>query len=134
MASDLSKYLGNKIVRWLAGQAMPTAPTSLYAALFDGDPVSTGTEVTTTIRTAGRVAVTWTTPASNDTDNVLVNSAAVDFGAANADADVSHVALFDASTGGKRIGSKALPGGSTHVVATQPVSFGAGDLSVTVGT
>ena len=32
MASDLSKYLGNKVARWLAGQAMPTAPTALYVA------------------------------------------------------------------------------------------------------
>lgn len=134
MASDLSKYFGNKIVRWLAGQAMPTAPVTLYLALFNGDPKASGTEVTTTIRPAGRVAVTWTTPASNDTDNVLVNSAAVDFGAADADADVTHSAVFDASSGGKRIASKALPGGTAAIVASQPVSFGAGDVSFTVGS
>lgn len=134
MASDLTKYIGNKICRWLAGQAMPTAPVQLYVALFNGDPKTTGSEVTTTIRTAGRVGVTWTIPASNDTDNVLVNSAAADFGASNDDATVSHAAVFDASSGGKMLASKALPGGAVTIVATQPVSFGAGDISFTIGT
>lgn len=133
MASDLSKYLGNKLVRWLAGQAMPTAPTNLYVALFNGDPKASGTEVTTTVRSAGRVAVTWTVPASNDTDNALLSSAAVDFGASEGDTDITHSALFDSSVGGKRIASKVLPGGTVSVVTGQPVSFGAGDVSVTVG-
>lgn len=134
MASDLSKYVGNKFVRWLAGQAMPTAPTNLYLALFNGDPKASGSEVTTTVRSSGRVAATWTIPASNDTDNVLVNSAAVDFGASEGDTDITHSAVFDSAVGGKRIASKALPGGTVHVIETQPVSFGAGDVSFTVGS
>lgn len=134
MASDLSKYLGNKIVRWLAGQAMPTAPTALYAALFAGDPKASGTEVTSTIRSAGRVACTWSIPASNDTDNVLANSATVDFGSSETDVPgVTHFALYDASTSGKRIGSKALPS-SVDIVTGQPVAFDTGDLTVTVGS
>lgn len=134
MASDLSKYFGNKIVRWIAGQAMPTAPTNVYLALFNGDPKASGSEVTTTVRVAGRVSVAWTIPASNDTDNLLVNSAAADFGAANADTTITHTAIFDSSAGGKMLASKALPGGSVAVVATQPVSFGAGDVKFNIGS
>lgn len=134
MASDLTKYVGNKLVRWLAGQTMPTAPTTLYMALFNGDPKLTGTEVTTTVTSSGRKPITWTTPASNDVDSAIVNSAAIDFGAADADATITHSAIFDAATGGKLIAAKPLPGGSVSVVATQPVSFGAGDVSITVGS
>jgi hypothetical protein len=62
MASDLSTYFGNKIVRWLGGNAMPTAPANLYLALYNGDPKSGGTEVTTTIRVAGRITATFSVP------------------------------------------------------------------------
>jgi hypothetical protein len=134
MASDLSKYLGNKLVRWLAGQAMPAAPAQLYVAFFDGDPKASGTEVTTTLHAAGRVGVTWTIPASNDTDNILVNSAGVSFSTADADTPMSHVAIFDAQVGGKRLGSKGLVGGATTITAGTPVSFEAGDLSFTLGS
>jgi len=134
MASDISKYLGNKIARWLGGQAMPTAPINLYMALFVGDPKGAGTEVTTTIRSTGRPAITWTVPASNDVDNVLVNSAAVDWGVAENDADgTSHVAIFDASSGGKRIASKALLA-PVDIKSGTPVSFGAGDVNFVIGT
>lgn len=133
MTRDLSKYFGNKIVRWIAGQAMPTAPSSVYVALFSGDPTATGSEVTTTVRSAGRVAVTWTVPAENDTDNALTNSTAIDFGSAAADCDFDYIAIFTASTGGKRLGSKALAD-TASVVSGQPVSFGAGELTITVGS
>jgi autotransporter adhesin len=73
-------------------------------------------------------------PASNDTDNTLVNSATVDFGAAAGDANVSHFAIFDAATAGKMIASKAVLGGAVAVGAGQPVSFGSGDLSFEIGS
>lgn len=132
MSSDLSKYVGNKFVRWLGGQTMPAAPT-LWMALFQGDPKTGGTEKSTTINAGGRQPVTWAVPASNDTDNILTNSAAVDWGASAGDATIDYSAIFDASTGGKRISSKALPGGAVNVVTTQPVSFGVGDVKFEIG-
>lgn len=133
MASDLSPYLGNKVVRWLDGNAMPTAPTDVYVALFDGNPKTSGTEVTLDIDATGRKAVTWTTVASG-TDHLLESSADVDFGTADGPADVSHVGIFDASTSGNLLASKAVPGGPFSVLAGAAVKILAGDLSFDIGS
>lgn len=130
--SDLSSYLGNKIVRWLGGNAMPTAPATLYCALFDGNPKSGGTEVTTVVRAAGRLAIPWTVPAAG-TGMVLVNSGDVDFGGSDGDTDITHVAVYDDPAAGNLLASKALS--SPKVVLTgAPVSIAAGDLSITAGS
>lgn len=133
MTSDLTKYVGNKLVRWLAGQAMPAAPALLYMALFNGDPKSGGSEVTTTVRPSGRPSITWLVPASNDIDNFITNSATVDFGLSAGNATLTHSAIFDAPSGGKMICAKALPGQPISVVTTQSVSFGAADVAIEVG-
>lgn len=135
MASDLSKYIGNKIARWLAGNAMPTAPTSVYVAIFNGDPKSSGVEITTNISAAGRVAISWAALASNDTDNVLTSNADADFGDSDTGSlSASHVAIFDAHTSGNRLASKALPGGPYAIALGQTVKFASGDLSFTIGS
>lgn len=130
--SDLTKYLGNKIIRYLAGNVMPTPPSSIYVALFDGNPRSGGTEVTTDVRSAGRVVPTWTIPAANATDNVLVTSADTSFGNSESDVDITHAAIFDAATGGNMLAAKALP--QTAAVTTGAlVKFAAGKLRFTIG-
>jgi hypothetical protein len=134
MASDLSKYLGNKLCRWLGGIAMPAAPAALYIALYNGDPKGAGADVTTTVNASGRVTCSFTVPASNDTDNVLINSSAANFGASAGDTDVSHFAVFDSAVGGKRLGSKAVLGGTVSVLTGTPVSFEAGDLAFEIGS
>lgn len=133
MASDLSQYLGNKICRWLAGNAMPTPPTSCYLALFNGDPKSGGTEVTTTISAGGRLAIDWDA-ISAGTDNVLTSDGDADFGDADGGASISHVAVFDAASAGNRLASKAVPGGPLAIAAGTGVNFLAGDLSFTIGS
>lgn len=130
MASDLSKYLGNKLARWLAGNAMPSAPGDVYVALFNGDPRSGGTEVTTDVA-AARLPISWTALASNDTDNVLTSDADVDFGNSLGSATIDWVAIFDASTSGNRLAQKAVT--SVPVIGGQSVKFEAGDLSFTIG-
>jgi hypothetical protein len=135
MSSDLSAYLGNKIVRWLGGNAMPSAPGTIYLALFNGDPRSGGSEVTTTVDATGRKAIALTVPASGSTpgtSNVLTSSADTDFGLSDASASITHVAVFDASSSGNRLASKAL---AVPIAATlgTPVKFLAGDITFTVG-
>jgi len=132
MASDLSLYLGNKVARWLGGNAMPTAPTSIYTALFDGDPKGAGVEVTGDIDAGGRIAPTWTVPISG-TDNVLESSADVDYGLADGAADITHVAIFDDDTAGNLLSSKVLAAPIAAVLGT-PIKFLAGDLKFTIGT
>lgn len=134
MASDLSKYIGNKIARWIAGSAMPSAPASVYVALFDGDPKGAGTEVTTDVNSSGRLAISWAALAENDTDNVLTSDTDADFGASEGACDISHVAVFDAASSGNLIASKAKAGGASSIIIGQNVSFPAGDLSFQIGS
>lgn len=134
MASDLSKYMGNIICLWLAGTNMPSAPASVYAALYNGDPKASGTEVTTTVNAAGRVAVDWDSIAADGSDNLITNEADVDFGNSAGDATVSHVALVDAATAGNILCSKVVTGGPLSITTGSAVKFLAGDLTFTVGS
>jgi hypothetical protein len=133
MASNMSLYLGSAICKWLAGTAMPAAPTNCFVALYNGSPKASGTEVTATIRTAGRVGITFDTVGTND--NNVTNSAAVDFGAsAGAVGNLDFVGIFDAASSGNLLFSAQLPGGPFAVTAGAPVSFNAGDLTFTIGS
>lgn len=131
MASDLSTYFGNKIIRWLAGNAMPTAPAALYLALYNGDPKSGGVEVTTTINAGGRIAATFGVPAVGTT-NTMTTTADADFGAAAGGATVTHVAVCDAQSAGNILASKTV--GNNTVNAGQDVKFSAGNLTFTIGS
>jgi len=134
MASDMSVYLGNKVCRWLAGNAMPAAPAACYVGLFNGNPKTSGTEVTDTINAGGRVAITFDAIADDGADNQITNSADVDFGAAAGDvANLDYVAIFDAVSSGNLLFSKALPGGPFAVTAGTPIKFLSGDLTFTIG-
>lgn len=133
--SDMSTYLGNAICRWLAGNAMPTEPANCYVGLFDGDPKGAGSEVTATIRSAGRVAITFDAIAAG-TDNEVTNSADVDFGTAEgAVANLDYVGIFDGAeeSGTNLLFSKQLTGGPFGADEGSPVKFLAGDLTFTIG-
>lgn len=133
MASDITPYLGNKILRWLGGNAMPTAPAALFLALYDGDPRGAGVEVTENIRYEGRLAIDLAVPADDGDTVQMLSDGIVDFGAAESETDISHVAVFDAAAGGNMLWAKALSGGPFTAVVDANVSFGAADLAFNVG-
>jgi len=127
--SDFSNYLENHIVNWFRGTNMPSAPAAVYVGLFSTLPAEDGTggtEVTTTIRVAGRVAVTLGAP----TDGVSTNSADVDFGNAAGAATVVGFAIYDAASAGNMLARKAIT--SQAIASGNPVKFLAGALSLTV--
>ena len=132
MSSDISGYLGNKILRWLAGNAMPSAPSTVYCGLFSGNPKTGGTEVTTSIRAAGRVAVSFSS-LSSGTGTQIDNSADVDFGASDGSATLAYVGFFDASSGGNLLWSRALVGGPYAITASMPVKFNTGGIVFNCG-
>lgn len=131
MTSNLTPYFGNRIVRWLGGIAMPTAPTSLKIGIFNGNPKTTGIEVTDDIRGAGRVTAAMTVPALG-VDNELTNSAEVDFGDSDNDVTFSHAALYDQD--GNFYAGKELPGGPFSITSGSAVSFNIGNLTFAVGS
>lgn len=128
MASELSDYLSNEILDWFKGTDMPTAPTTIYLALFDGDPGpagSGGTEETTTIRPAGRVAIST----GSITSREIANSSIVDFGTAAGAADITHAAVFDASSSGNMLCYSPLTA-SRSVGIGDSVTVPIGDVTI----
>lgn len=128
--ANFSNYVEQWICNWIRGTSAPTAPTAVYVALFSSNPTDAGngTEVTTTIRTAGRVAATFGAPS----DGVISNTAVVDFGAAAGSASVTHFAIYDAASAGNLLMYNALSSGSGTVATGFTVSFAIGALTLTV--
>lgn len=128
--AGFSDYVENAVLNWLRGTAMPTAPAGMFVGLFSSDPTDAatgGTEVTTTIRAAGRPGATFGAPNAAGT---IANTALIDFGTAAAAATVSHYAVFDAASGGNKLFSGALTA-SKSVSQGDPVSFAIGALTLT---
>jgi hypothetical protein len=126
MASEISDYLALQICEWIAGITMPAAPTTVYVALHTGDcgvNGTGGTDVTTTVRVAGRVAVTWDTASARH----VLNSADVDFGLAAGPCVIDSASLWDASSAGNCMGASLLPS-SQAVTAGLPVKIPTGSL------
>jgi len=115
------------ILNWTKGTAAASAPAAIYVSLWDGDTAGAGTDVTTTIRAAGRVAATW----GAVTDGAFSNSAIIDYGNADAGATISYFAIHDAESAGNMLASAAVT--STKTVSTgDSVEFPVGDLDITV--
>lgn len=129
--SGLSNYMQTSILNWIKGTTFPAAPAAVFVGLYDGDPTdaaNAGVEVTNSIRTAGRVAVSFGTITTN---NTITNSVEVDFGLAANSADVTHFALFTTDVGGVMIGSAALSSVEA-VVTNDQVKFPVGSLTITI--
>lgn len=103
--SDSSTYLGNKILGWIGGTAFGTAPTTVYASLWNGDPDAGGVQVTGTINLTSQ-AITWGSVASR----ARSNSADINFGTANAGGTVTYVVIADNATygSGNQIAKKQI--------------------------
>lgn len=124
----LSTYFANEILNWIKGTDTDTAPTTVYVALYDGNPGddgSGGTDVTEDVRAAGRVAITFGSIATK----AMSNSADVDFGTSDGAADLTHFGVWDDATAGNLLGYNALITPRT-VEAADPVKFATGSLVI----
>lgn len=126
----MTTYLKNKLLDHAAGVTEYTMPTDIYLAAFVGDPETiSGAEVDANTTTGyGRQAVTMDSAASGS----QANTAAVEFPVANASwGTITHLAIFDAESGGNRLwsdqmsASKTIGEGDTFTVAI-------GDLDLTL--
>lgn len=131
--SGFSHYLEAKILNWLKGNAFGAAPAAIFVALFSVAPLDDGTggtDVTTTIRPAGRVAATFGA-ITGGTPSQIANDAQVDFGdAAGAVPDLVAFAIYDAAAAGNLLGSGPITP-NVAIALGQPVKFDVGDLVVT---
>lgn len=126
--AGFSTSVAQSILNWLRGTAMPSPPLALYAALYSGDPGSDGSggsEVTGTVSPTGRQEVTF----SGASGKTIANANTVDFGEAQGVAALSHVAFFDAATGGTYLVSQPLKVQRATVIG-EPVRFKPGALNL----
>ena len=128
-----STYFRDGILSYLKGTALPTAPANLYVALYSVAPSRAGTggtENTTSIRSAGRVAIAssgWDAVEASGNSRQIKNTSAFSFGNADNTASVVFIGLWDAATAGNFYGGVASPFTST---AGAPVTIPAGALII----
>lgn len=126
--AGFSDFLETAVLNLFRGTDI-TAPAAVYVGLFSAAPndAGGGTEVTTTLRAAGRVAATFAAPSGGS----IASDAVVDFGAAEGSASVTHYGLFDAASGGNLLAYAAV----TTPLAITPgilVEFPIGAITVTL--
>lgn len=124
----ISNYSEQNLANWLRGSANMPAATTPYLALYSSNPQdnNSGSENTTLIRPAGRLAITFTTPVNG----VISNSTELDFGVSNNDTTITHFGILDAQSGGNLLFYAALP--SPKIIYTSDqVKWNAGALVVT---
>lgn len=105
-----------------------TRPTAWYVGLFTADPTDTGAGATEISGNAyARVAATFTV-----SGDAATTSGAVEFAAATGSwGTISHIGIFDASTGGNLIAHSALT--ASKAIGTGDVfRIPTGDLDITL--
>jgi hypothetical protein len=126
---SFTNFLETEILDHVFAGAAYTAPTTLYLALFTAAPGETGggTEVTTSGTAYARETVAFTT-----TGNTTSNNASVEYSTATATfGTVTHVGVFDASTGGNLMAYATLS--SPKTIDTGDVfRVPTGDLDITL--
>ena len=108
---SFTNFLETEILDHVFGGAAYTAPATLYLALYTAAPgeAGGGTEVSTTGTAYARQSVAFTT-----TGNTTSNTAAVEYPTATASfGTVTHVGVFDASTGGNLMAYATLSASKT---------------------
>lgn len=124
---SFSNTYETNVLTWTFTNSAVTRPTSWYLGLFTVAPGEGGGGTEVSGGSYARQAVTFSV--SGDT---ATNTAAIEFPVATADwGTITHVAVFDASTGGDQIAYAALS--TSKTIATGDVlRVPAGDLDVTL--
>lgn len=126
---SFSNTFETHVLNYVFTSTSVTRPTAWYLALFTSNPAedASGTEVTTSGTAYARQSATFTV-----SGNTASNSAAIEFPTATASfGTVSHVGVFDASTGGNLIAYSALD--TSKAISTGDVfRVPSGDLDITL--
>jgi hypothetical protein len=130
----ISTYLANALLEHQVGKTAFTAPTA-YAALSSTTPNVNGTNVTEP--TAGNYSRVTTSAASwgSAAAGAITNAAALTFPVASADwvsgASLTHVALYDAATGGNLLGFAAVSVAKSCLAGDQ-ITIPVSNLNITL--
>lgn len=122
--ANLSDYAENKVLDHMLGTTAWTHPTQAYVKLHIGAPGETGTG--NPAAEATRKAVDFSAASGGATSN----SGAVTWTNVAATETITHITLWDASTGGNCLMWMALTS-SVALTAGDDFSFPIGDIDVT---
>jgi len=125
---SFSNTYETNVLKWTFTADAVTRPTSWYLGLFTANPNEDGSGATEISGNGyARKAATFTV-----SGNLATTSAAVEFDVATgAWGTISHVAVFDAPTGGNQIAYAALAAAKT-ITADDVLRFPAGDVNITL--
>lgn len=129
--AGLTDYLEGKLLDDLFGLAAYTVPGTLYVALFTASPSDSGGGTEVTGNAYARVAVTNTSATWTRSTSTISNNVAITFAAPSPSAwgTVTHVALFDAASGGNMLAWSALAVSRATSVGVA-LSFAIGALTI----
>jgi hypothetical protein len=130
---DFSTYLRDAILSWIKGTTFPTAPTNFYIAFYSSDPGRAGTggtDITTSVRAAGRIAIAssgWSAITADGNSRLINNSAGLTIGSAASTISSTHIGVWDASSGGNFIAKAVAPysfiSGTSYSIAIGDLDF-----------
>jgi hypothetical protein len=122
-----TSYTDNALLGHLLGSTTYSKPSTLYVALFVGDPLSGGTEISTSGSAYSRLTATF-----NVSGGVATNAANIEWPTAtSAWGTITHVAIYDASTSGNQLVTAQLSSAKT-IGSGDVLRIPTGQLSVTL--
>lgn len=124
---SFSNTFETRVLTWVFTNSSATRPTAWFVALYTGAPNDAGGGTEVSGGAYARQAVTFSV--SGDT---ATNTGAIEYPTATAGyGTVTHVGIFDASTGGNLIAYAALTASKT-IETGDVLRLPAGDLDVTL--
>lgn len=119
--------LETRILQWAFTTGSPTRPTAWHVALFTAAPGEAGGGTEVSGGSYARLSATFTV-----SGDLATNSGALEWPTAAADwGTISHVAVFDASSGGNMLAYAALTA-SKNITTGDVFRIPAGDLDITL--
>lgn len=116
----LTNFAKEYCLNWLVGSNQGRL------ALFNGDPSASGVEVTTQLRSAGRLQVSFGAVASA----LVKNAVGIAFGPVTASVTVTHFGICDGV--GNILFSAALPGGTKNLAIGDRLVLDEGQLQISI--
>ena len=124
---SFSDTFETRVLTWVFTNSSATRPTAWYVALFTSAPNDAGGGTEVSGGAYARQAVTFSV-----SGNTATNSGAIEYPTATAGyGTVTHVGVFDASSGGNLIAYAALTASKT-IDTGDVLRLPAGDLDVTL--
>jgi hypothetical protein len=126
----LSDYAEKLLLDWMMTTGSATRPTAWYVALYTAAPSDSGGG--TEVSTGGYARQSVTFDAASSPGGTTSNSGEVSFTASGADyGTVTHMGIFDASSGGNLLWHGALTASKT-IADGDTLTFAVGNIDLTM--